>query len=100
MIDYLGQFPIAADILPPRLVGLLTPVGSDRNLRVDVTTRFEVDPYRPNREHVFMIMALAPDAGPGDVSHFDETGHGVVYFSQPDVSSMGGLRTSRPPFQA
>ena len=39
-----------------------------------------------------MIMALAPDAGPGIVGQFRETGDGVVYFSQPDISERGGLR--------
>lgn len=96
MIDYLAEFPIAAHLLPPRLVSLLQPVGTDRDLRVDVTMRFEFDPYGPNREHVYMIMALAPDAGPGVVSQFDEAGNGVVYFSQPDVSSLGGIKEFDP----
>src|SRR3546814_17600106 len=96
MINYLDEFPIPAELLPPRLVALLEPAGTERNLRVDVTTRFEFDPYGPNREHVYMIMALAPDSGPGDVSKFDEAGHGVVYFSQPDVTDPGQIREFNP----
>lgn len=96
MIDYLDEFPIEVRFLPPRLVALLEPVGLDRNLRVDVTTRFEFDPYGVNREHVYMIMALAPDDGPGDISKYDEAGHGVVYFSQPDVRERGGIKEFSP----
>lgn len=91
MIDYLEEFPIPAALLPPRLVAMLKPVGTDRNLRVDVTTRFEFDPYGPNREHLHMIMALSPDPPPGDASKFDEIGHGVVYFSKPDVNALGQI---------
>lgn len=96
MINYLDEFPIPAELLPPRLVALLEPTGTDRNLRIDVTTRFEFDPYGPNREHLHMIMALAPGPGPGDVSKFNETGHGVVYSSQPDVNNLGQLKEFHP----
>lgn len=96
MINYIDEFPIPAELLPPRLVALLEPAGTDGELRVDVTTRFEFDPYGPNREHIYMIMALAPDAGPGDVSKFDETGHGVVYFSQPAVNGLGQIKEFCP----
>ena len=92
MIDYLGDFPIGAKLLPPRLRSLLEPVGKSPDLRVDVTTRFEVDPYGPEREHVYMVMALDPNSEPGSVADFDETGHGVVYYSQPDISHAGGLK--------
>ncbi|WP_332819149.1 hypothetical protein [Sphingopyxis sp.] len=96
MINYLNEFPIAAEFLPQRLINLLEPVGTDIDLRVEVTTRFEVDPYGPNREHVFMIMALSPTDEPGDISKFDEAGHGVVYFSQPDVKDAGGIKEFNP----
>jgi hypothetical protein len=92
MINYLEDFPIEAAVLPNRLRSLLEPVGKNPNLRVDVTTRYENDPYGPNSEHVHMIMALSPDKGPGIVKTFSETGHGVVYFSQPDISECGGLK--------
>ena len=91
MINYLDNFPIDSALLPDRLRSLLQPVGKNSTLRVDVTTRFENDPYGPNSEHLYMIMALAPDAGPGIVGEFNEAGDGVVYFSQPDVSDAGGL---------
>ena len=96
MINYLEDFPIATELLPPRFAALLEPAGIDSNLRIDVTTRFESDPYGPNREHLYMIMALDPDSGPGDVSKFDEAGHGVVYFSQPDVTDFGQIREFNP----
>ena len=79
MTDYLGDFPIGVQLLPSRSRSLLEPVGKSPDLRVDITTRFEFDPYGPAREHAFMIMALDPNAGPGSVAEFNETGHGVVY---------------------
>lgn len=96
MIDYLSDFPIPAALLPKRLLSLLAPVGDDLDLRVDVTTRFEADPYGPNREHVYMIMALARDEGPGDISDYSEAGDGVVYYSQPDVRELGGIKEFSP----
>lgn len=92
MIDYLNDFPIGPDFLPPRLRSLLEPVGNKPDLRVDVTTRYEFDPYGPAREHVYMIMALDPNSGPGSVAEFGEVGHGVVYFSKPDINHAGGLK--------
>jgi hypothetical protein len=92
MINYLEDFPIQSVLLPDRLRALLEPVGTNPNLRVDVTTRFEKDPYGHNSEHVHMIMTLSSDSGPGNVRPFNETGHGVVYFSQPDISECGELK--------
>ena len=92
MINYLDDFPIESVLLPDRLRSLLAPVGNDPNLRVDVTTRYKNDPYGLNSEHVHMIMALSPEADPASVGKFDETGHGVVYFSQPDIDECGGLK--------
>ncbi len=43
-----------------------------------------------------MIMAVALDSGPGDVSKFDEAGHGVVCFSQPDVNAIGQIKEFNP----
>ncbi len=91
MIDYLNEFPVGIEFLPLRLRSLLEPVGKNADLRVDVTARFEFDPYGPDREHVHMIMALDPNSGPRNVADFNEAGHGVVYFSQPDINHAGGL---------
>jgi hypothetical protein len=96
MIDYVDEFPIAEELLPPRLIALLKPIGTEKNLRVNVTTRYEFDPYGPNREYVHMIMALSADAGPGNVSQFDEANHGVVHFSRPDVSERGEIKEFDP----
>jgi hypothetical protein len=92
MIDYLADFPIGLALLPPRLRSLLEPVGNSPDLRIDVTTRFEFDPYGPALEYVHMIMALDPNSGPESVGNFNETGAGVVYSSQPDISHAGGLK--------
>ena len=92
MNNYLDEFPISVQILPPRLRALLEPVGTNPDLRVDVSTRFEFDPYGLEQEHVHMIMAISPNSGPSVVSEFNETASGVVYSSQPDVSNAGGLQ--------
>lgn len=96
MTEYSAEFPIPVEFLPRRLVRLLEPVGTDPTERVDVTTRFEHDPFGANREHVLMVMALAPDPGPGDISKFSEAGDGVVYYSQPDVRNLGGIKDFVP----
>lgn len=92
MTNYLDQFPIDSALLPLRLQLLLQPVGKNPDLRVDVTTRFEHDPYGPAQEHLHMIMALAPDSSPGKVGQFREVGNGVVYSSEPYVTEQGGLK--------
>ena len=92
MNNYLDEFPISVQILPPRLRALLDPVGTNPDLRVDVSVRFEFDRYGLEQEHVHMIMAISPNSGPSVVSEFNETASGVVYSSQPDVSNAGGLQ--------
>lgn len=44
MFDYVGRFPIPADLLPQRLRSLLEPVGTDPMLRVKVSSFTESDP--------------------------------------------------------
>jgi hypothetical protein len=92
MIDHLNEFPISAGILPPRLRTLLEPIGNSPDLRVDVTTRFEFDPYGPRREHVHMLMVVSPSSDAMSVSDIHEIGDGVVYFSQPDVRERGQIK--------
>lgn len=96
MHNYVDEFPIPDAILPPRLRGLLEPVGVDPALRVDVTTRFDFDHYGPKREYVHMLMAVVPGLQPGLLRRIRETGDGVVYSSRPDVDNEGGIRDFVP----
>lgn len=95
-IDYLNQFPIPRAILPPRLRGLLEPVGTDPALRVEVTTRWDHDHHGPDREYVHMIMAAVPVGALASFGVADETRDGVVASSVPDIGHQGGLPTFVP----
>jgi len=94
--DYVSELPIPSALVPPRLRALLEPVGDSPQLRVEVSSRYEFDPYGPSRECAHMIMALAPTPGPGLFRAIRETGDGVVYFSQPDINVQGGLAEFEP----
>ncbi|MBY3201325.1 hypothetical protein [Rhizobium laguerreae] len=95
-INYLDEFPIDAALLPARLRALLEPVGLEPALRVDVSTRFEYDPYGPAREHVHMVMAVMAEAEMATMGQPDATGNGVVEFSTPHVEASGALREYVP----
>lgn len=95
-IDYLNEFPIEAAILPARLRALLEPVGLETAIRVDVSTRFENDPYGADREHVHMVMAVMPEAEMLVMGQPSATGNGVVSFSTPWVDDEGGLADYTP----
>lgn len=95
-IDYLNQFPIPQAILPPRLRGLLEPVGDNPSLRVEVTTRWDHDHHGPDREYVHMIMAAVPPGGLASLGVANETTDGVVASSVPDIDEQGGLATFVP----
>lgn len=95
-INYLNQFPIPEAILPPRLRGLLEPVGDDPALRVEVTARWDHDRQGPNREYVHMIMAVVPEAALASLGVVEETRHGVVSFSVPAIDHQGDLPTFAP----
>ena len=95
-ISYLDEFPIDASVLPARLRALLQPVGLDPTLRVDISTRFETDPYGPDREHVHMLMAVMPESEMATMGQPNASGDGVVAFSTPYVTSMGGLSEYAP----
>jgi len=94
MIDYLGTFPIPAELLPQTLRTLLEPVGTDPSLRVEVSSFTETDPYGPNRETVHMLMAVVPDDDKivMPFPHFDSQ----VAYSTPDIGEKGNVRTFAP----
>ncbi|WP_245495443.1 hypothetical protein [Rhizobium ruizarguesonis] len=95
-IDYLNEFPIDAAILPARLSALLEPVGLGPAIRVEVSTRFENDPYGADREHVHMIMAVMPEEAMLVMGQPGATGNGVVSYSTPWVETAGGLADYMP----
>lgn len=94
--EYLDQFPIQAAQLPARLRGLLEPIGDNPRLRVDVTTRYDVDQYGPDREHVQMVMAVVPTAELGALGVLREAADGVVSYSTPYVGAQADLSQFNP----
>jgi hypothetical protein len=96
LLDYIQTFPIPEALLPPRLRALLAPVDLTPDHRVDVTVRHEVDPHGPDQEYTHMLMAVVHDIAGLKLQDIDQTGSGVVYSSQPDVDTQGGIRNFNP----
>lgn len=94
--EYVKKFPIPAAQLPARLRSLLEPVGGNPQLQVDVTTRYDVDQYGPDREHVQMVMAVVPVAELGALTVLSEAADGVVSYSTPYVAEQGELSQFKP----
>ena len=84
MFDYLRNFPIAADQLPQRLRDLLSPIGMQPDLPVEVCSSFERDLGDDAYEAMHMLMALVEDAGDRAPPHLS-TQEGVVAHSIPTV---------------
>lgn len=95
-IDYLEEFPIERTVLPARLRALLEPVGLDPASRVEVSTRFENDPYGPERERIHMVMAAVPEADMALIGLPRAVRDGVVAYSTPYVTEKGGLSEYAP----
>lgn len=94
--EYLKQFPIPASQLPARLRSLLEPMGGNPQLQVAVTTRYDVDQYGPDREHVQMVMAVVPVAELGALTVLSEAADGVVSYSTPYAAELGELSEFKP----
>lgn len=93
MFDYLGNFPISADLLPQRLRSLLEPIGIDPLERVAVSSFTETECSEWNRETVHMVMAVVPDDGNATpVLHCDS----VVAHGLPIVREKGSERDFAP----
>lgn len=93
MFDYLGNFPIPADLLPQRLRSLLEPVGVDPLQRVEVSSFTETECIGWDPETVHMVMAVVPDDGDAiPVLHSDS----VVTHGLPTISGKGSERDFAP----
>lgn len=87
--DYLAAFPIPAEVLPPRLRGLLEPVGLSPSQFVEVASMQETDPHGERAEHVHLIMAVVPSDQGFPIQVLSEAGHGVVEYSVPAGDEIG-----------
>ena len=68
--DYLAAFPIPTNVMPPRLRGLLEPVGLSPSQSVEVASMQESDPHGEQAEYLHLLMAVIPGlegdmSGPG-----------------------------------
>ncbi|MET4489459.1 hypothetical protein [Bradyrhizobium sp. LA7.1] len=86
--DYLAAFPIPVHVMPPRLRGLLEPVGLSPSLFVEVASMQESDPHGEHAEHLHLLMAVVPGAD-GPIEVLSEAGHGVVEYSVPVGDECG-----------
>lgn len=86
---YLAEFPIPVDVIPPRLRGLLEPVGLSPSQFVEVASMQESDPHGEQAEHLHLLMAVVPGADGGPIEVLSEAGHGVVEYSVPFGDTLG-----------
>ena len=94
--DYLAAFPIPAHALPPRLRGLLEPVGLSPSQAVEVAAMQESDAHVGQAEHLHLLMAVVPGVEDGPIEVLSEAGDGVVEFSVP-TGDMRGCSTDFSP---
>ncbi|MEC8860147.1 MAG: hypothetical protein VYE29_09130 [Pseudomonadota bacterium] len=95
-IDYLGEFPLPVHIMPPKLRGLLEPVGLSPSHRVEVLTRYESEPYGDQAEHIHLQMAVVPGLEERTIEVQSEAGDGVVEFSVPVCDTFGCIEKFTP----
>ncbi|MEE4084261.1 hypothetical protein [Pseudomonas viridiflava] len=93
MMDYLAAFPLPEHLLPARLRELLLPIGTDPELRVEVSC-FTDNYQHGAQEAVYMLMAVVPDDGqPMPNLHTDQ---GQVAFSTPILRDKGSEKGFSP----
>src|SRR5450830_681784 len=81
--DYVASFPIPSALLPARLRALLEPIGRDPHLKVEVACLYESHVDDSDIECVHLQTAVVIEHGDEPLTVFDETGDGVVEFSEP-----------------
>ena len=93
MYDYVGSFPIPAELLPPRLRSLFEPIGTDPAQKVEVSCFTETQLSAANRETVHMQMAVVPDDGNPTPTLY---GEGVVASGVPVLRGKGSEQNFTP----
>jgi len=88
-VDYIAAFPIPIHVLPPRLGGLLEPVGLSPSQFVEVASMQESDPHGEQAEHLHLLMAVIPGLDGGPIEVLSEAGTGVVEYSVPAGDKRG-----------
>ncbi|WP_211224581.1 hypothetical protein [Marinimicrobium agarilyticum] len=94
--DYLAAFPIPYQIIPPKLRGLLEPVGLSPSQDLEVFCMHESDPYGGQAEHLHLQMAVVPGLEESPIEVQDEAGDGVVESSVPVGDNLGCIAQFTP----
>lgn len=94
--DYLAAFPIPVKVMPPKLRGLLEPVGLSPRKFVEVAAMQALDAYGPQAEHLHLLVAVVSGAEGGPIDVLSEAQHGVVKYSVP-FGDMFGCSTEFSP---
>ena len=87
--DYLTAFPIHGHLVPARLRELLSPIGLDPTLRVEVSAMFETREQQGPVEAVHLQMAVVPEDEAEGLGVLDQAGEGVVAHSVPALGGKG-----------
>jgi len=80
--DYLEEFPITREALPPKLEELLTPVSLSPNQSIEVACLRNSDLSENQAEHLHLLVAVVP-GNDGQIEVLPEASHGVVKYSVP-----------------
>jgi len=97
VIDYFEEFPLPKECLPNALVNLLTPETPESpSKKVLVTSMKETNKYRDGYEYHHMLMACVPISDLDQLTVLRESTDGVVEFSTPCCSDLGGLAQFDP----
>lgn len=94
--DYLAAFPISVQIMPPKLRGLLEPVGLSPSQALEVLCMHESDPYGDQAEQLHLQMAVVPGVEDGPIDVQSEAGEGVVESSVPVGDNLGCVAEFTP----
>ncbi|WP_275930677.1 hypothetical protein [Aeromonas sp. 1HA1] len=87
--DYLASFPIPIHIMPPKLRGLLEPIGLSPTQLVEVASKQETNNNGDQAEHLHLLMAVVPEGESGPIKVLRESCHGVVEYSVPCGDTPG-----------
>lgn len=87
--DYLAAFPIPTHVMPPRLRGLLEPVGLSPSQFVEVASMQESDSRGEQAEDLHLLMAVVPGLEGDPIEVLSEGCDGVVEYSVPAGDKRG-----------
>jgi hypothetical protein len=82
--------------MPPKLRGLLEPIGLSPSQAVEVLSMHESDPYGDQAEHLLLQMAVVSAVEEGPIEVQSEAESGVVEFSVPVGDKFGCIAKFTP----